>query len=41
MQPQNSVHQSVRFKLHGSLQPQRKSVVRLGQPAFDPLSHYF
>ena len=39
MEPQHSVHQSVRLQLHGRLQPQRKSVVRLGQQAFGHLSH--
>ena len=41
MEPQNSVHQSVRGQLHGGLQPQGKSAVRLGQQAFGHLSHYF
>ena len=39
MEPQHSVHQSVRLQLHGGLQPQRKSVVRLGQQAFGYLSY--
>ena len=39
MEPQHSVHQSVRLQLHGGLQPQRKSAVRLGQQAFGHLSH--
>ena len=30
MEPQHSVHQSVQLQLHGGLQPQRKSALRLG-----------
>ena len=40
MEPQYSVHQSVRLQLHGGLQPHRKSAVRLGQQAFGHLSHH-
>ena len=40
LEPQHSVHQSVRLQLHGGLQPQRKSVVRLGQQAFGNLSRH-
>ena len=41
MEPQHSVHQSVRLQLHGGLQPQWKSAVRLGQQAFGQLSYHF
>ena len=41
MEPQHSVHQSVRLQLHGGLQPHRKSAVRLGQQAFGHLSYHF
>ena len=41
MEPQHSVHQSVRLQLHGGLQPQWKSAVRLGQQAFGHLSYHF
>ena len=30
MEPQHSVHQSVRLQFHGGLQPQGKSALRLG-----------
>ena len=38
---QHSVHQSVQLQLHGGLQPQRKSVVRVGKQAFGHLSNHF
>ena len=40
VEPQHSVHQSVRLQLHGGLQPQTKSALRLGQQESGHLSHH-
>ena len=41
MEPQHTVHKPVHLQLHGGLQPQRKSAVRLGQKASSYLLPYF
>ena len=41
MGPQHTVHKPVRVQLHGGLQPQRKSAVRLGQQASSYLLTHF
>ena len=40
VEPQYSVHQSLRLQLHGGQQPQRKSTLGLGRQAFGHLSHH-
>ena len=40
VEPQYSVHQSLRLQPHGRQQPQRKSTLGLGRQAFGHLSHH-